>query len=140
MTLLPTTRRAYRTDYSHTRGLRYDSADDIMSRANRDARESIQRRIERCAAEIAALRRQANPKREDVEGLAGRLGRKARPKMGSEPRYENEWFPDLPALFIPNKSPLRQGTAGKILNQLEVDLSALRRRLEQLGGPIDDAD
>lgn len=109
-----------------------------MTRAQDEQRRWLQRRIVQCDGEIKALRQQANPKREEVAALAERLGRKLRARMGSEPRYENQWFPNLRTLFIPNKSPLKKGTAGNILNQLEVDLSAMRRRLEQLGGPIDD--
>jgi len=107
-----------------------------MSRENRELRRSLEARIRQCADEISALRREANPARDVVVALAERLGRKFHPKKRGEPAYKNEWF-DLRTLFIPNKSPLRQGTAHNILNQLEEDLAAMRHKLEDLGGPID---
>jgi len=109
-----------------------------MTRETNERRRSIQRRIRESTDDIAALRLEGTPSRDDVERIAKRLGRKWDKGRGSEPAYKNEWFPHLRTLLIPNKSPLKKGTAHKILSQLEGDLAAMRSRLERLGGPIDE--
>ena len=73
-----------------------------------------------------------------MTGPAERMGRKLRSKYGTEPTFQNQWYPELRSIQIPNKSPLKRGTSRKILSLLELDLAAMRRELERLGGPIDD--
>jgi hypothetical protein len=113
-----------------------DIARDTMTRAQDDQRRILQKRIAECEADIQRLRLESTPSRDDVANVAERLGRKLRRRYGSEPTYENELFPNLRTLTIPNKSPLKKGTKGKILNVLEGDIAAWQQRLDDLGGPI----
>ncbi len=109
-----------------------------MSLSPSEQRRTLQRRIKECGAEIERLRRGGAPSRDEVERLAKRLGRELRRRYGDEPTYQNKLFPRLRSLTIPGHTGLKRGTALKILNQLEEDLAAWERRLNELGGPSDD--
>jgi len=108
-----------------------------MSHEQREHRRALQARIKQCEEDLERLRKESTPSRGDVVRLAERLGREFKPKRRGEPAYKNKLF-DLRTLFIPNKSPLKKGTARKILSQLDADLAAMRQRLDDIGGSIDD--
>ena len=87
------------------------------------------RKLNRLRAELERLRL-AQVRARDLEQLAKKLGRK-KVKRGKEPTWENNTFPELPALTIPHHGgkDLPVGTKNSILNQLEDDFLAWELQL-----------
>ncbi len=74
---------------------------------------------------LKALRQAGGIKSLEMEKFAKALGRK-KSKVGKEPTWINEKFPNLPPVSIPHHSvDLNRFTAGGILDQLENDLEKL---------------
>ena len=76
--------------------------------------------------------RRSSPKALKLQRLAKQLGRK-KMKRGKEPTWENENFPELRPLSIPDHGgkELPTGTKYSILNQLEDDYIAWDEKLTE---------
>ena len=89
------------------------------------------KKLDKLRRELAGFRR-AQAKAANLESLAGRLGRK-RVKRGKEPTWESMEFNELFPLAIPHHGgrDLPPGTRRNILDQLEQDVFAWEKRLDQ---------
>jgi hypothetical protein len=89
------------------------------------------RKLAKLKQELASLRR-SQAKAADLESLARRLGRK-QVKRGKEPTWESSEFNELFPLAIPHQGgkDLPIGTRRNILDQLEQDVFAWEKRLDQ---------
>jgi hypothetical protein len=102
------------------------------------------RKLHKLKLELASYRR-SQAKAADLESLASRLGRK-KVKRGSEPTWESQEFADVYPLSIPHHGgkDLPIGTRRSILDQLQEDVFAWERRLDEKeddeDGETDDSD
>ena len=89
------------------------------------------RKLAKLKQELARFRR-SQAKAADLESLARRLGRK-QVRRGKEPTWESSEFNELFPLAIPHHGgkDLAPGTRRNILDQLEEDVFAWEKRLDQ---------
>ncbi len=65
----------------------------------------------------------------ELESVARTMGRRLDTQRGKEPTWISEELPDARPLSIPNHTrDLKKGTAGNIVDQLELDLEGLERK------------
>jgi hypothetical protein len=90
------------------------------------------RKPDKLRRQIAEMRR--SPRQSvELERVAGQLGRKL-VKRGKEPTWENENFPTLRPLSIPDHpGDLANGTKNAILTQLDDDIIAWDDQLSNSG-------
>jgi hypothetical protein len=88
------------------------------------------RKLRRLRKRLDALRtRLGNIESRELESLAKALGRRPA-NRGKEPTFVSELLPQSRPLSIPHHStPLKKGTAGSILDQLEKDIDDLEELL-----------
>jgi hypothetical protein len=88
------------------------------------------KKLNKARQKLAELRR-SSPKAIEIQRLAKQLGRK-KINRGKEPTWENEHFPHLRVLTIPDHGgrELPVGTKNSILIQLEDDVNCWDLRIE----------
>ena len=87
------------------------------------------KKLRKIEGEIQGCRGRGGIKPIELESIAHALGR-VRSKKGDEPTYISIPFPGLFPLSIPHHSNLNRYTAGKILDQLELDVDRWKQEIE----------